>query len=418
MAPSPHLGAVAADGDGVENHARAHDVGLQSFTFTPTGTAFADPDLERSFSRHRLLQSGRGLAVVAGVCAAAWLLLVPSDWAEGGLASSLVAGLGRLVSAGLLAFAATALWARAEWLSEARGRRLLTGATVVLAASFLLVAGVRTTDAGHLDVSAALFGTAVALFVPIPLGRRVAIVATFYAGFCLLGVVRWDVAPARLAANLVVAVIGAAACAAHLERSARREYLLLGQLRRLNGDLSERVDHHLSVERALTRLASEDALTGLLNRRAFFAAVGDVVDREGRAGTTGAAILVDADRFKAINDRHGHDVGDRVLQGIAATLARAVRNGDLVARLGGEEFAVYLPGAGLADARVVAERIRSAVAACTWPVGSGSVGITVSVGVAERSEGEPLNDVVRRADGAMYRSKRAGGDRLVCDATV
>ncbi|QGG93859.1 GGDEF domain-containing protein [Actinomarinicola tropica] len=384
----------------------------------PLGSSFADPALEQAFLRHRVAHSGRTLAVAASVSAAAWLLLAPSDWSGGSLATSLVAATSRFLATGLLAGAAAALWARAGWLAERRGRRLLTGATWAIVVSFLVVVAVRDADPRHLDVSAALFGTAVVLFVPIPLARRAGIVAAFYTGFwALTALGDPEVAPARLAANLAVAAVGAVACGAHLERSARRSFLLLHQLQRRNGDLSAEVTHHVSVQRALTRLASEDELTGLLNRRAFFAAVGDAVDREGLRRAAGAAILVDADRFKSINDHHGHDVGDQVLRGLATTLTAAVRDGDLVARLGGEEFAVYLPGAGLAEARIVAERIRANVADSLWATEDhGAVGVTVSVGVAERGVDEAVDDVIRRADQAMYRSKRAGGDRFVCDA--
>jgi diguanylate cyclase len=396
---------------------RSHGSALDDARYNATGTAFADPDVERSFARRRFERSSRSLAVVAGISAGAWLLLAPTDWTGGALAASLLAATGRLVAISLLTIASVGLWTRAEWLCGPGGRRFLTWATVALTGSFLLVVAIRETDPTHLDVSAVLFGTAVLLFVPIPLGRRVGIVTAFYVAFWLVAVVQWETVPGRLAANLVVATLGAIACAAHLERGARREYVLIDQLQRTNGNLNDQVDRHVSVERALTRLASEDELTGLLNRRAFFATVGDAVDREGRSGATGAAILVDADRFKSINDDHGHDVGDRVLQGIALTLAHAVRTGDLVARIGGEEFAVYLPGSRLPEARVVAERIRAAVAECTWTVARGSVTVTVSVGVAERTAGEAVSEVLRRADDAMYRSKRAGGDRLVCDAT-
>jgi diguanylate cyclase (GGDEF)-like protein len=396
---------------------RPHSSPLDDARFNVTGTSFADPAVERSFARRRFERSSRSLAVVAGFCAGAWLLLAPTDWTGGASTANLLAATARLVATCLLTVASVGFWTRAEWLCGPQGRRLLTSATATLTGSFLLVVAIRGTDPAHLDVSAALFGTAILLFVPIPLGRRVGIVTAFYAAFWLVAVLEWDTTPGRLAANLVVATLGGIACAAHMERGARREYLLIDQLQRSNGNLSDQVDRHVSVERALTRLASEDELTGLLNRRAFFATVGDAVDREGRSGVAGAAILVDADRFKSINDDHGHDVGDRVLQGIALTLAHAVRTGDLVARIGGEEFAVYLPGARLPEARIVAERIRAAVAECAWTVARGSVTVTVSVGVAERSDGEAVSEVLRRADNAMYRSKRAGGDRLVCDSS-
>lgn len=381
----------------------------------PWAATFADPELETAYLRHRVAQSGRTLGVVAGVCAAIWLVLIPTDWSCG-LGASILAGTTRLVAAGLLGTTAVAFWHRAGWVADVQGRRLLTAATVALAASFLVIAAARQGDSRHLDLSAVMFGTAILLFAPIPLRRRTATIVLFYVGFWWITTTDVvDAAPARLATNLLIAVVGGVACAVHLERSGRRSFLLLRWLHRTNGDLSAEVTHHLTVQRSLVRLAAEDELTGLMNRRAFFTAAREAVDRDGRATDAGAAFLVDADRFKAINDEHGHEVGDRVLQGLASTLAAAVREGDIVARLGGEEFAVYLPGAGPDEATVVAERIRSTIADCVWAIGEEALRVTVSVGVAMRSRGEPIDDALRRADAAMYRSKRAGGDRLACD---
>ncbi len=163
-------------------------------------------------------------------------------------------------------------------------------------------------------------------------------------------------------------------------------------------------------EEALT-----DALTGLLNRRGFQRAVDDFCDRgTGIAGNS--LLLCDVDNFKRINDSYGHLVGDRVLAAIGRVLKSRVKGRDVVARWGGEEFAVLLPETAAGDARHLAEQIRADVARGQIKrvdrdefVGS----ITISVGVAEAAAGESLESVLDRADAALYEAKGAGRNRTI-----
>lgn len=146
-------------------------------------------------------------------------------------------------------------------------------------------------------------------------------------------------------------------------------------------------------ERRLTDLASRDALTGVWNTRRL----GEELDWLLGGGGDGSLLLLDLDGFKHVNDTFGHDEGDRLLRSIAAAVQSQVRRNDVVARVGGDEFAVLLPGATPDHAARVAEKIESAVKAL-WPLGLRG---GVSVGVASASEG------LERADRAMYRSKRS-----------
>lgn len=165
------------------------------------------------------------------------------------------------------------------------------------------------------------------------------------------------------------------------------------------------------------RLATTDSLTGLMNRRAFV----DAVQREGeRCDRTGAplsVLLLDVDHFKQINDRQGHASGDAVLAALGELLPLQGRPYDVTARWGGEEFVVALPHAGAIDACSAAERIRRAVESANIKAANGDVmSVTVSIGVAHRRAGEPLDSVVDRADRAMYAAKTSGRNR-VCAAT-
>jgi len=131
-----------------------------------------------------------------------------------------------------------------------------------------------------------------------------------------------------------------------------------------------------------------------------------------------SVLMVDADHFKAINDTHGHAAGDQVLRHLAALLTKALRAGDWVGRLGGEEFLAVLPDASLEHTRSIAERMREAIAAapCTTP--KGVLAITVSIGAAShRADGETSAALLQRADAALYTAKTEGRNRVsVADA--
>jgi diguanylate cyclase (GGDEF)-like protein len=152
-----------------------------------------------------------------------------------------------------------------------------------------------------------------------------------------------------------------------------------------------------------------DALTGLLNRRAFDEALAAEVQRSRRLGETFSVLMLDADHFKEINDRDGHAAGDRALQHLGTLLAAHMRDIDRVGRYGGEEFVVLLPGTSEADAAVTAERLREKVQALPPRWQERPLPLTISIGVAQwRAAGDDVAAVMARADAALYRAKEAG----------
>ncbi len=163
-------------------------------------------------------------------------------------------------------------------------------------------------------------------------------------------------------------------------------------------------------------LAIRDELTGLYNRRYLM----DVLQQQkalADRGTHGFAVAyLDLDYFKQVNDALGHGQGDRILRRFAQIALGAVREGDIVARFGGEEFVIVLVGADLARARIVAERIRGELEAVTIPGTDAGFRVTTSVGVAEYHGGEPIEETLARADGALYAAKRNGRNRVVMEA--
>ena len=228
-----------------------------------------------------------------------------------------------------------------------------------------------------------------------------------------------DVRTLQLMAGLVGAAMGHAA-----EHEARLVLLdertkALEALRRSEEQLTEQLDLtrqlNRELERANTQLAEiarTDGLTGLRNRRHFDEALQEGYSFMSRRGEPVSVVMVDVDEFKRYNDTYGHQAGDEVLRAVAAALQASARRHDTVARLGGEEFALILLGADLLAAATLAERLRLAVEAGPWT----NRPVTASFGVATAWPGcaNPL-ELVKRADEALYLSKRRGRNRVTCD---
>lgn len=191
---------------------------------------------------------------------------------------------------------------------------------------------------------------------------------------------------------------------------ASAQRILAGAAAEASAALSRAYSH-----RAAEARASTDALTGLPNRR-YFDEFCALLARRRRSEDTIGVLMVDIDRFKGLNDTHGHAVGDEVLRAVAGAIARAVREDDVPTRFGGEEFAVILRNPRPDEAVDVGERIRQSVAGLDLSR-FGVAGASVSVGVAvAESPGRPIDEIVADADRALYEAKRAGRDRVVAAA--
>ncbi len=174
--------------------------------------------------------------------------------------------------------------------------------------------------------------------------------------------------------------------------------------------------HRLLGEKSLEleQLAHSDMLTGLANRRKFIATAVSELDRNDRYLHTTSLIMFDLDHFKVVNDSYGHETGDAVLRALGNQLGECVRHVDLLARLGGEEFGVLLPEFGLTLAATAAERLRVALEKLEIPLPSGeTLRVTGSFGVAERvRSGETVEELMHRADSALYRAKASGRNKV------
>ena len=200
--------------------------------------------------------------------------------------------------------------------------------------------------------------------------------------------------------------------------------VLEGQVRQRTEELHAALQENERINRALEEangrlevLSTTDPLTGLANRRRFAAVLAAEWSRAQRSDVPLGAVMVDIDHFKLYNDRYGHLAGDACLRRVAATLAAHVRGPiDVVARYGGEEFSAILPGADKAEALVVGERLRAAVADLAEPHVGMPLGIvTISVGTASTIptlEGNPER-LLETADAALYQAKQRGRNRAV-----
>jgi diguanylate cyclase (GGDEF)-like protein len=173
---------------------------------------------------------------------------------------------------------------------------------------------------------------------------------------------------------------------------------------------NEYITERLGILKQAERNAITDALTGLRNRHWMQ----DMFERELIRARTGrlnlCLMMADIDKFKKLNDEYGHIAGDRVLASIADSLRQHLRPTDLIARFGGDEFAILLPGLTLAEARATAERIRKNLARYSDPSHPRSV--TVSIGLTDLDESDNLHRILDRADAALYDAKQRGRNRV------
>lgn len=188
---------------------------------------------------------------------------------------------------------------------------------------------------------------------------------------------------------------------------------VMTQIRRKRYADRLRTNYQQSLELALT-----DPLTGLYNRRYMERHLETLAERAGQSRRPFSLVMLDIDHFKPINDTYGHDAGDEVLREFALRIQHNLRGIDLACRFGGEEFVIVMPDADIKTAQAVGERLRAYVASAPFLVSNGSkkLDVTISVGVSTRLDGDRPEQILKRADEALYRAKRSGRNRVVTAA--
>lgn len=177
--------------------------------------------------------------------------------------------------------------------------------------------------------------------------------------------------------------------------------------------IAEDITEKKTLQNELHRLATSDVLTGASNRRHFFECAEILFAEASSSDRPLSFLLLDIDDFKKINDKHGHQMGDRVLQRVAHCGAYVLRRDDLFGRIGGEEFAAIFPNCDAQQARQVAERLQREVQRLQFSNDGETFGVTISQGITVLGEGDELDDLYARADAAMYQAKRQGKDCIV-----
>jgi diguanylate cyclase (GGDEF)-like protein len=285
------------------------------------------------------------------------------------------------------------IWLTARHRNYALFRRLMFTYTVLV--PFGVMNAAASLDGGLLNG----LGLCIFVFMWLPSvlpNRRDAVIGVLLASAVIIGVTAYSTASRALIANAVFFSIlcsfFAVVVAAKFEAAFRRAWW---------------------QEQAASREARTDPLTGALNRRHFAEAAAAEKDRCQRYGHVGAIILLDLDHFKQVNDSHGHPIGDAALRTVAAACGEEIRGTDLLARLGGEEFAILLPETSLSEAGQLAERLRCRIAALEVATSKGTLRLTASFGVAPLSAAPGgWEETVSAADAALYRAKGAGRNQV------
>jgi len=375
---------------------------------------FVDPGVEQAFRAHIRPQLLRDLHIVLWAWAGLLVLFAAMDYGFFGVNPAnhlMVASRGLTILALLLLGMVT----RRRPIMATDG--YATAAATMFAFLmfffvFFLRPGASTFNIGVMMVML------IAVFVCIPNRLVMASAAAVFAitgtlvVMWLLGVLGWGQV-GLLTLLAFPTMLGYFACQ-RLQLTTRRQYIALCRSEAANRQLAKEIERRKLLEQELKHQAITDPLTGLLNRRHFESLFNRELERARRTGAGPCLCMIDLDHFKRVNDEHGHETGDRVLQFVADFLRAQVRQTDLVARLGGEEFIILMPETTLEDAAGIVERIRVELAGQSIGIGHRRITVTGTFALTAVSpDSDTLAAALRKVDHALYQGKGQGRDCLV-----
>ncbi len=378
--------------------------------FTPLTVQFRNRETEAAFRASILSKVQEDSRLTLLVAAAGVAMFGISDYGFLGLSSEFywLVGIRVALIIGCLVMAmvlgsSDALLSR-PWL--------LSVPPVLIATASLTIIALRPHTLATQLTATVVMTTAFYLFFPILLPGLIAASLYMAAGF-LIGAWYWaDVSGETLRAYgllFVMANVIGYVVSRRLAWLQREQFELLAEERLSKQRLVEEVTRREALEKRLRTMADTDELTGLDNRRRFLERTRAAFGAMRAQQRPFSLCMIDVDNFKAINDGWGHDGGDEVLRRVAAICLRTFRDEDAVGRFGGEEFVAALPGADLAQAREVAERLRQAIADLRLDGPLETLRVTATIGLGEVLPAEAgFEPALKRADAALYQGKRSG----------
>lgn len=376
---------------------------------------FADPALERNYLLKNQQLISRQLQLALMVWAALTLLFaLPDYFALGASQDFILNAIVRFAVASLLIFFLFCVRSRPHLALQGRWITALEllGITIFMGVYFTRPDIVHWTFTLTLIMLVSIF-----VFVPnrIPLILGVAFYTAFITAF-VMGYVSKVGAKEMVGLLLLLFLpIGTGwAAALRTQVLQRKQFALWLQTQLINDELVKEVEERSRLQEALVRQATTDPLTGLNNRRQYESLFQLELTRAERKGQHLSVCILDLDHFKQINDTHGHSVGDQVLVHTAELCRDSFRIIDILGRLGGEEFVVLMADTDLETAAHVVRRFLSVLAATPIHVGDKVIHVTATAGVVERRADEhALEELIQRADRAMYEGKSAGRNQVV-----
>ena len=373
---------------------------------------FTDPATERAYRADIQHRMARQLRLALSVWAALVLLFGLPDYQALGGSTVFWTLMGyRMGTAALLLVAVLALRSRPQWAPDGRLVLWLQMAGFPFFFLFLLLRPeMRAWTIGMvMIVNLSLF-----IFIPgrVALCAWVALAGTAGTVVTLIATGTAPHLAPGLALLLALPAVVGFISANRLQRVQRQEFIVRTRLQQANADLTAEIARRTELQAELLRQATTDPLTGLLNRREFANRFALDLARAERDGSPLSVVLLDLDHFKKINDQFGHAAGDEVLRQVARLCLQCFRSIDSIGRLGGEEFAVLLPGASLDGAAAVAQRLAQQLVATPVVFGAHTIPLSATMGVAERLPAEKTLGL-QRADQGLYAGKQAGRGRVM-----